>query len=362
MNGILIGQSSGSGLTPDDNGNINAENPILISNGISSSSTNILNGKNNILLGEGLLSNNENNCLILGNYNSSSSATKNCVIVVGNGTSARKTNALTIDKNGNIVCNTINGTPSGSLATSINSAKNAFKTETFSFNIDSNEPKFVSNFTIDAEWYNYDHSYDNFQFNYSDGTIDNDFQIYIENYGYLNEIGAASNFYPDSDIVFTGNCICTDGSNYRYNSAEWDKEALIRSSTIATINNLIKNMDRSTNEIKSIYEEKKTTPVYLLDYNYISFDTELGDGHPQSIQKIGDLPYTISVSWEPDPTHDPSNLGGPFEGMYGFMYLGISFEVSKLKNKIFYVNTNNSEIRLTIPQAISLLFDKINNK
>ena len=57
MNGILIGQSSGGGLTPDDNGNINAENPILISNGISSSSTNSQNGKNNILLGEGLLSN-----------------------------------------------------------------------------------------------------------------------------------------------------------------------------------------------------------------------------------------------------------------------------------------------------------------
>ena len=175
MNGILIGQSSGGGLTPDDNGNINAENPILISNGISSSSTNSQNGKNNILLGEGLLSNSENNCLILGNYNDSSYATKNCVIVVGNGTSARKINTLTIDKNGNIVCNAINGTPSGSLAVSINSAKNAFKTETFYFETGPKEPKFVSNFTIDAEWYDYDNSHDDFEFSYSDGTIDNNF-------------------------------------------------------------------------------------------------------------------------------------------------------------------------------------------
>ena len=57
-----------------------------------------------------------------------------------------------VDKKGNITCNTIDGNPAGKLANSLAIAKNAFKTETFSFETGSGEPKIVSNFTVTAEW------------------------------------------------------------------------------------------------------------------------------------------------------------------------------------------------------------------
>ena len=354
MNGILIGQSS-SGLTPDDNGNINASNPILISNGISSSTTNSQNGKNDILLGKHLNSNlnNTTNCLILGDYNRTVASSTNYVMIIGNGTSSNKINSLTIDKSGNIICKSISGKPSGTIASDIYTAKNNFKNEKISFEIGGNEvAKVIQSLSLIGK-------FDSRQ-EYLE-SITNSLHYNTDRISFSEAKGTYP-YFPIDNIVIGPTIICEDGSEYTYNTAGYDVYTIISSSRAKKINDIVReNFSNITNnESTDLYSEEISVPVYFLEcsksdgtgiFYYVDFDKNPSeyDTIVNKAYKLGELIITVTVYWEGNNAIDG-------DGYFGF---SLSYNDKNIVNKAISVIENTNYSSLTIPQAIQLLFTKI---